>query len=261
MLPIMPLSLAHLSKAVFDGASPQGRVELLRSLEHAVQRTTQHAVEDAMGDLLAQLAQAGWTFSAIPGDLPYALQDPHAPGGPVTLRSHWMGSTSILQAAPAPPLSPEQVHRKALQDEFHDLANHAFGLSELHGFNTLEPRQRHALLLEQLQSEVLNGGFGQYFHNSAGDHALETLEVLQGLKARKTARLLTKACALFPDATPARARRARTGQLRKIRRTVPQPFAQEDAAFDRTGEDLAVLFMTRLDADASKPRRPRGAAP
>ena len=48
-------------------------------------------------------------------------------------------------------------------------------------------------LVEELQSEVMNGGFDQYFFNSSGDHWEEAVTACETIGAVQTAELLQKA--------------------------------------------------------------------
>src|SRR5215510_10324950 len=57
----------------------------------------------------------------------------------------------------------------------------------------LTPGQRGLWAVEQLQAEVNNGGFDQYFVNSAGDLAVEALEGLQLIGATKFENVLSRA--------------------------------------------------------------------
>ena len=58
------------------------------------------------------------------------------------------------------------------------------------------------LLVEELEGEVNNGGFDQFFFNSTGDYSRETVSALERIKAYKTAALLKAACDRFPDGMP-----------------------------------------------------------
>lgn len=51
--------------------------------------------------------------------------------------------------------------------------------------------------IEDLDMEVNNGGFNQYFFNSSGQHCFETLRELKKLGMNKKARLLEEAIALI----------------------------------------------------------------
>ena len=57
-------------------------------------------------------------------------------------------------------------------------------------------------LIDELEAEVNNGGFDQYFFNSTGDNATRTVQALETIGASKTASLLREACLKFPGGTP-----------------------------------------------------------
>jgi hypothetical protein len=59
-------------------------------------------------------------------------------------------------------------------------------------------------LADLLDAEVNNGGFDQFFFNSSGDYALETVEALNQIGAIRTAKLVQLACDRFPNALPPR---------------------------------------------------------
>ncbi|HYV38658.1 MAG TPA: DMP19 family protein [Gemmataceae bacterium] len=64
-----------------------------------------------------------------------------------------------------------------------------------------------------LEAEVNNGGFHQYYFNSAGDQALDTVKSLEAIEAKHTALLVRQANALFGEAGPLSDRFARQNQL------------------------------------------------
>jgi hypothetical protein len=80
-----------------------------------------------------------------------------------------------------------------------------------------------------LEAEVNNGGFHQYFFNTAGDHAQETIGALQEIGANYTAGLLQQAMSVFPGQAPLADRYERQEQL-----------------LDKIGEE-GVAFLNELD--------------
>jgi len=58
--------------------------------------------------------------------------------------------------------------------------------------------QRTFFLNQNLEREVNNGGFDQFFVNSSGDFAHETIESLEAIGAAKTADILRQAIDAFP---------------------------------------------------------------
>ena len=67
------------------------------------------------------------------------------------------------------------------------------------GYQRLTPPERVVFCLDGLEREVNNGGFAQFLENSAGDHALETIEALRTLGAPRVAGLVAEAVAVFPE--------------------------------------------------------------
>ncbi|MBQ4467231.1 MAG: DUF4300 family protein [Firmicutes bacterium] len=59
--------------------------------------------------------------------------------------------------------------------------------------DALNEYEKTVFLVEELQDEVNNGGFDQYFINSSGDHWVDAIEACKEIGAVKTADLLEKA--------------------------------------------------------------------
>ena len=64
-------------------------------------------------------------------------------------------------------------------------------------------------LIEALEGEVNNGGFDQFFYNSAGDKTAETILALEAIGAARTADIVKRAAAMFPGGMPPKERFAR----------------------------------------------------
>lgn len=94
--------------------------------------------------------------------------------------------------------------------------------------------------LDALEREVNNGGFAQFFENSAGDHARETIEALRTLGAPRVARLVAEAVAVFPDG-PAPDRERRRRQLDRLDDRARAKLDQLDGAFYAYPENLTAL--------------------
>lgn len=67
----------------------------------------------------------------------------------------------------------------------------------------LEPAVATAVLIHALEAEVNNGGFDQFFLNSSGRFALQTVEALHAIGADHTSEILEEAIAIaYPDGYP-----------------------------------------------------------
>ena len=83
-------------------------------------------------------------------------------------------------------------------DDFDDLV-----VSSRGAFKCLKRPVMVAYCLHQLEAEVNNGGFHQFFSNSAGEYVRETIDALTQIGAHKTRELLERAVAIcFPGGYP-----------------------------------------------------------
>jgi hypothetical protein len=139
-----------------------------------------------------------------------------------------------------------------------DSTKFAISLSELVnaregsvGYDGLSQPEQIALCVDGLEREVNNGGFEQYFFNSAGDHAHDCLDALEEIGALLMAKLLRKALAIFGPAGPDPDREERGLQLEALGdRVAPKLEPLDDAFFDYP-DDLASLLRTFVEANAS----------
>lgn len=73
--------------------------------------------------------------------------------------------------------------------------------------------QEVVALIGALEDEVNNGGFHQFFYNSAGDNSMETIQALEAVGALTMADIVKRAAAMFPDEMPPKDRFARQDVL------------------------------------------------
>lgn len=95
-------------------------------------------------------------------------------------------------------------------------------------------------LINELEAEVNNGGFDQFFFNSAGDNTEETIQALKVIGANHTAGIVQLAASKFPSGMPPIDRFKRQGELQVIS---PESdlFEDLDEAFLEYRDDLASL--------------------
>jgi hypothetical protein len=141
----------------------------------------------------------------------------------------------------------EQVRQGAAKGLLllHRISN-AFGyvcqLMETQGFKRLTERQQYLYAVTVYRSQVNNGGHSQYFFNSSGDHWKSALLGLRTINATTSAKVLSRAVALFePDDVP-RNRERRIELLLPLRATKKEQFDNLDAQFYAAGEDLVVML-------------------
>jgi hypothetical protein len=84
------------------------------------------------------------------------------------------------------------------------------------GYASLAAQGKVVSDVSALEAEVNNGGFHQYFFNSAGDHTAAALHGLEQIGALAAAALVKEACRLFPEGQPHSDRSQRQLQLDTI---------------------------------------------
>ena len=109
--------------------------------------------------------------------------------------------------------------------------------------DSLSDSQKTFLFVENLEREVNNGGLHQFFWNSSGNYAHETVEALKTIKANKTADLLTKANATFPnEAVPKNRMERQETQLLYEKKIEPE-LEKLDQEFYKYPDNLSNLLI------------------
>lgn len=103
------------------------------------------------------------------------------------------------------------------------------------------------------QSEVLNGGFGQYFSNSTGVLAPEAVEAFRALGMPRTAAVIERAMSFFGSPYP-RDRELREAALDAADEDI-DPFEDADDSFFDAVEEENGGFEAAADAYAAAHRR------
>jgi hypothetical protein len=107
-----------------------------------------------------------------------------------------------------------------------------------------------AVLVEALEGEVNNGGFHQFFYNSAGDNTMETIQALETIGAAAMADIVKRAAAMFPGKMPPKDRFPRQDVLLE---NFPDSaaFRELDEEFYKYPDDLSRM-LTKFREDRHK---------
>jgi hypothetical protein len=109
-----------------------------------------------------------------------------------------------------------------------------------YGYSKLSTAEKTIYTVWWLEAEVNNGGFDQYFFNSAGDNARDVPEAFSRIGAPQTAALVRKAIALFPPPGPSPDRATRIQQLEGL--PSRGQFESFDERFYKSPENLERLL-------------------
>lgn len=103
-------------------------------------------------------------------------------------------------------------------------------------YQELTPVEKVFVSIWELESEVNNGGFLQYFFNSSGDNAAHCVSALEKIGALNVAALVKQANSVFANGEP-------SADL-EIRRPQVEKFSAEQKKFL---DELGQKFFKRLD--------------
>ena len=124
-----------------------------------------------------------------------------------------------------------------LDDRVNELSDYGEDLSKL-----TEP-QKVLLFVENLEREVNNGGFHQFYFNSSGDYAHETLDALKTIGANKMADILTKANSVWPNQQVPKDRTKRENIQETIEEQAAPVWDECDNVFYAYPDDIAGLLL------------------
>jgi len=114
--------------------------------------------------------------------------------------------------------------------------------AERSGLSALSSSEAAVLDLWGLEAEVNNGGFDQYFFNSAGDRASQGLSALELIGATEMAAIVRKALALFGPAGPSSVREDRWHQMDLWRPAEKEVLDQLSSDFQDYPDSIADLL-------------------
>ena len=107
----------------------------------------------------------------------------------------------------------------------------------------LSSKEQQIVLIEELEREINNGGFNQFFYNSAGDYAHETIAALREVKSVKFLKTMESAVSLFPDSKVPRNRNEREKILERIENDANPEWDRLDSEFLEYDEDIYSLLI------------------
>lgn len=108
-------------------------------------------------------------------------------------------------------------------------------------FGKLTNQQKLFYLNQNLEREINNGGFNQYFCNSSGNSADKTILSLKEIGADNTAEILQKAIDQFPNKTVLKDRDERTAKVEQIEEVADAIWDDLDQKFYKYEDDLNTL--------------------
>lgn len=133
--------------------------------------------------------------------------------------------------------------------ELCELANRALELFWDKPLKKLTEPERVFRAIWELEADVNNGGFAQYYLNSSGDTAWFAPAALEQIGAKQASQIVAQANALFPSSTPQVDRRKRGKQLDKIDEDLFEPLDEQFMSYPDDLTDLLHAYVRANIAD------------
>ena len=106
-------------------------------------------------------------------------------------------------------------------------------------------KEKVKIVIDNLEMEINNGGFDQFFFNSAGDDASETVDALKIIGAIHTSKIVQSSIDKFPNKIAPKDRYTRQESLIIISPD-SELFESQDEQFYEYQDDLANLLEIYL---------------
>jgi len=116
----------------------------------------------------------------------------------------------------------------------------------------LTEQQKNFYFNQNLEREINNGGFNQFFFNSSGDFAHETVNSLTVVGANKTAEILKQAISQFPDHKVPSDRNDRQEILNQIEDAANDIWENLEQKFFKYEDDLNDLNLEYVSKNRDK---------
>jgi len=107
----------------------------------------------------------------------------------------------------------------------------------------LNPSQHTFLFVENLEREINNGGFNQFYFNSSGDFSQETIKALLEIGANKTAEIVKRANSKFKNGDVPKDRTKRQNELELIEKKAEENWNKCDSEFYKYQDNLTELLI------------------
>lgn len=109
--------------------------------------------------------------------------------------------------------------------------------------NKLNTSQKTFYYNQELEREINNGGFNQFYFNSSGNYAHEVIDSLVAIGANKTAEIVRKANSQFPNGKVPKDRDERKKVLEQIEEKANEVWESLDKDFYKYEDDLNSLNL------------------
>jgi len=155
------------------------------------------------------------------------------------------------------PLSKKRLLEPASELDLIRISEAVWARESTHGVQALSPPERVFLCVWNLEAEVNNGGFEQFFLNSAGDNALDPPRALWEIGASQAATIAEEANAVFGKSGPPADRDTRIRALERLGTAATETLNGLDTRFYKYPDNLEQLLRQFVDSNREAFHAPR----
>ena len=137
----------------------------------------------------------------------------------------------------------------AISDYINNISNYGENLGKL-----TKP-QKYFLFIDDLEGEVNNGGFNQYYFNSSGANSLEVIDALNAIGAFKTSLIVKKANEQFPGGVAPKDRKKRITLESEIEDKANPVWEKCDEDFFKYEDNIDELLIKYVKEHKSEFRK------
>ena len=116
----------------------------------------------------------------------------------------------------------------------------------------LSEEEKAIVYIEELEREVNNGGFSQFFFNTSGDYTEEVIQALRKIGSTRFLGLVETAKAQFPNSYVPKDRQERQGILANIEKEASLVWNRLDSEFYKYEEDIYALMCVFILSNIKK---------
>ena len=238
------MDLKRFSREAYDSAAtdPEKLQEFQMSLETELAQSFNESFMEWAEKTIAGLNGAGHNLERLEDGL-VTYADIRG-GGATSLVLDIFASCGVTASTQ----SPEPVKLPIEEKWYFEKADMIFGKEEREGAESLSPDEWMIHDIDQLDREINNGGLAQYFSNSSGQRAHETLEALKLLGAKKTARILRDALKLFAEGKAPKDDQSRMELLEKVETLHPGKLDKLDGRYYKNADNHIELLYKWFNA-------------
>ncbi len=149
----------------------------------------------------------------------------------------------------APPVNDKPLLPAGADINLMRISEAVWAREAAHGVQSLSKAERVFLCVWNLEAEVNNGGFAQFFTNSAGDNAIETPAALREIGAAQAAAIAEEANKVFQPEAPPRDRDARTRALERLGAAAAEALNALDEKFYAYPDNLEELLRKFVEGN------------